>query len=64
MLQTTVLPIEYDDKHKQEAEQLKELLEGNQMLFQMFLTDQKKISFQIIFFWIPFGLNNFSKLEK
>ena len=45
MLQTTVLPIEYDEKHKQEAEQLKELLEGNQMLFQMFLTDQKKISF-------------------
>lgn len=45
MLQTTVLPIEYDDKHKQEAEQLKELLERNQMLFQMFLTGQKKISF-------------------
>ena len=45
MLQTTVLPIEHDDKHKQEAEQLKELLERNQMLFQMFLTGQKKISF-------------------
>lgn len=45
MLQTTVLPIEYDEEHKQEAEQLKELLERNQMLFQMFLTGQKKISF-------------------
>ena len=45
MLQTTVLPIECDEEHKQEAEQLKELLEGNQMLFQMFLTGQKKISF-------------------
>ena len=45
MLQTTVLPIRYDEKHKQEAEQLKEILERNQMLFQMFLTGNKEISF-------------------
>lgn len=45
MLQTTVLPIRYDEKHKQEAEQLKEILERNQMLFQMFLTENKEISF-------------------
>lgn len=45
MLQTTVLPIRYDGKHKKEAEQLKEILERNQMLFQMFLTGNKEISF-------------------
>lgn len=45
MIQTTVLPIRYDEKHQQEAEQLKEILEQNQMLFQMFLTGHKEISF-------------------
>lgn len=45
MLETKVIPIEYDDKTKEEAEKLKEIIERNQMLFQIFLAGNKKISF-------------------
>lgn len=48
MLETTVLPIEYDKTNQQEAELLKQVLEQNQMLFQMFLSQYKRISFQDI----------------
>ncbi len=36
MLETTVLPIEYNEQTEQLAIELKEILERNQMLFQMF----------------------------
>jgi hypothetical protein len=45
MLETTVLPIEYNEQTEQLAIELKEILERNQMLFQMFLAFHKKISF-------------------
>ena len=45
MLETTVLPIEYDENTKQLALELKEILERNPLLFQIFLASHKKISF-------------------
>ena len=45
MLETTVLPIEYDKENQQEANKLKQILEQNQMLFQMFLSQYKRVSF-------------------
>lgn len=45
MLETTVLPIEYNEQTEQLAIELKEILERNQMLFQMFLAGHKEISF-------------------
>ena len=45
MLETKVIPIEYDEETKQQAEELKTIIENNPMLFQMFLAGHKKISF-------------------
>ena len=45
MLETNVIPIEYDYKTTLEAEKLKEIIERNQMLFQIFLAGHTKISF-------------------
>ena len=45
MLETKIIPIEYNAETKQQAEELKTIIENNPMLFQMFLAGHKKISF-------------------
>lgn len=45
MLETNVIPIKYKDESKEEAFRLKEILESNETLFQMFLAGHKSISF-------------------
>ena len=44
MLETKVIPIEYDETTQKEAEKLKVIIEQNPMLFQIFLAGHNKIS--------------------
>lgn len=45
MLETSVIPIEYDDNSQETAKQLKKILDANQMIFQIFFAGHNKISF-------------------
>lgn len=45
MIETNVIPIEYDENTLEETLRLKEILEKNEILFKIFLAQYKKISF-------------------
>lgn len=64
MLETTVLPIEYDKENQQEANKLKQILEQNQMLFQMFLSQYKRVSFLDIYDEEVLCINSVTELKE